>query len=311
MSAFDPSYTAENVDGIKVEPHSSRTPIETVEEILDELNGRNQLAPSSFKLYAGVARGFARYCEMGRGLNSLNDVTVDLVLEWLEAPKPNANSAPAMSTRRVRLSALRMLYECGWSMGLLPVDPTRHIRLPGRSGTSARPLTDDEIETCRVWAHEPRGSTHRGVVWALAEAGGSPRDIACVRIKDVDLGAGTVRFPRSTRNRERVLPFSDWGLKEVRTYLACAPKQESGYLVRFPSSDLDARASDAGMAMIAVLAQAGVSGGDVKPRSIIVWAARRYFAACGRIELVAARFGTRSLDAAAQLVGLEWASGGE
>lgn len=311
MSAFDPFYSGEDLDGLNLKPDSSRGPIETAEEVLDELHSRDQLAPSSFKLYKGVIRGFARYCEAGRGLTSLNDVSVDLVLEWLESPKPKASAAPAMSTRRVRLAALRSLYECGWSMGLLTVDPAHHIRLPGRSGTSARPLTDEEIEICRVWAHEPRGLTHRGVVWALAEAGGAPSDIARARIEDINLDEGTVRFPRTTRNRERILPLSEWGLREVRSYLAGSGEAGTGLLVRFASSNLDNRASDAGMAMIAVLAKAGVSGRDVKPRSIVAWAARRHFAECGRIEVVARRFGARTLDAAAQLVGLEWASGGE
>lgn len=305
MSQFQSDCVPEHAESASA---ADATPIAAVADILEELNGRGHLAPSSYKLYASVARDFARYCEVGHGLRSLSEVTVDLVLQWLEAPKPNASAPPAMSTRRVRLSALRMLYECGWSMGLLPTDPTRHIRLPGRSGTSARALTDEEIESCRAWAHDPTGQSHRGVVWALAEVGGSPSDIAGVCVEDLDLDGGAVCFRRSTRNYERTLPFSPWGIEEVRRYLSHREGPTTGLLVQFPSTSLETRASDAGMAMIAVLANAGISGTDVKPRSIVAWAARRVFLSCHRIDVVARRFGMRSLDAAAQLVGLDWRS---
>jgi integrase/recombinase XerC len=56
-----------------------------------------------------------------------------------------------------------------------------------------------------------------------------------------------------------------------------------------------------------VLTRAGLERSlGVRPASVAAWVGRRIFDETGRIDLVAARCGARSLDAAARLIGWDW-----
>ena len=61
---------------------------------------------------------------------------------------------PELTTRHARRTALRMLFRTLRELGYDVGDPSLDLRLPARSDTTARPLTDLEVTLCRA---SPRG----------------------------------------------------------------------------------------------------------------------------------------------------------
>ncbi len=173
-----------------------------------------------------------------------------------------------------------------------------------------RPLETEEVELCRSIAlADPRG--RRPVAWALCEATARTGELSPVRRCDVDLAQGRVRLPGTAHVDARWGVLTAWGTAQLER----PPRSPPG------------RSGDAGAAEPArrtrtfplasaqhvideVLTRAGLHHTDgVKPSSIAGWAGGRLFDETGRIDLVAARCGVRSLDSAARLIGWDWRLG--
>lgn len=225
--------------------------------------------------------------------------------------------APELTTRHARRTALRMFFRTLRDLGHNVGDPTLDLKLPPRTGTAARPLTDVEITLCRASARlGEAGSTslQRAVCWALGEATAVSSEISTVRVGDVDdrTAPRWVRLPGTRRYDPRLGELTDWGSRILARQLEllgerrCTPATLLTYRGAGVPGEAVAQAAVCN-ALGAVLTSAGLAAEpDVRPASVRNWAGRRLFEAGMPIEKVAVRLGVRSLDSAATDIGLEW-----
>lgn len=224
---------------------------------------------------------------------------------------------PELATMHARRTALRMMFralrDTGWPIG----DPTLDIRLPPRSSTPARPLTDGEVTLGRAASRlgQSGGATlQRAVAWALAEATAVTSEMTSVRVADLDdaVAPRWVTLPGTRRHDARLGALSDWGSVIVARQVAILTER------RHPSSTLllyrgrgapgqHVAQAAACNAIGAVLDAAGLTDEpDIRPGSVRNWSGRHLYDEGMPLEQVARRMGCRSLDAAAEDIAINW-----
>lgn len=224
---------------------------------------------------------------------------------------------PELTTRHTRRTTLRMLFRSLRELGYPVSDPTLDLRLPVRSLTTARPLTDAEVTLCRASTRLGEAGSltlQRAVCWALAEATAVTSEITAVRIADLDdpQQPRWVRLSGTRRHDPRLGELTDWGAAIVARQTAllrerrCSPATLLSYRGAATPGEAVAQAS-ACNAVGAVLALAGLAKEpDVRPASVRNWAGRQLYDGGMPIEHVARRLGARTLDSAAADIALTW-----
>src|SRR5207244_2687509 len=91
--------------------------------------------------------------------------------------------------------------------------PTLDLELPWRTPRPTRPLTDDEVELCRLYAD--CSSDRLPVVWALSESTARVSEIPAVRVIDVDLSNGLVFLPGTGKTVRRWAPMTEWAIAQL------------------------------------------------------------------------------------------------
>lgn len=251
-----------------------------------------------------------------QGVGRLQDVTAAHCAGFLDAYTRHG-TPPELATRHARRTALRMLFRTMREVDLAIGDPTLDLSLPARTSRVARPLTDAEVTLARVATRldvAGSGSLQRAVAWSLAEATAITSEISQVRLADLDNPTEPrwVDLPGTRRVDARLGELSDWGSAIVA--------RQAKYLTdrRLPASTLltyrgqgtpgqHVAQAAVSNAISAVLQQAGLTAeGDVRPGSVRNWAGRRLYDRGMPLEVVARRMGSRSLDAAAEDIALDW-----
>ena len=224
---------------------------------------------------------------------------------------------PELATRHSRRVALRMLFRALRELGATNLDPTLDLALPPRTSRVARPLTDPEVTLGRSAARlgiAGSGSLQRAVAWALAEATAVTSEVSTVRLCDLDNPQQPryVELPGTRRVDPRLGELSDWGAAVVgrQTQLLRDRGLSSNTLLTYRGNGAPGQhVAQAAVcnAIAAVLAAAGLADEpDVRPASVRNWAGRRLYDAGMPLERVATRLGSRSLDAAAEDIALDW-----
>jgi len=196
-------------------------------------------------------------------------------------------------------------------------DPTLDLSLPPRTSRAARPLSDEEVALGRAAARlgeAGSGSLQRAVAWALAEATAVTSEVSAIRIRDLDdpTAPRWVRLPGTRRVDARLGELSDWGSTMVarQTALFASRGLPASTLLTYRGSGVPGQhVAQAAVCNVitAVLTSSGLSDEpDVRPGSVRNWAGRRLYDAGLPLEKVAIRLGSRSLDAAAEDIALEW-----
>jgi integrase len=255
-----------------------------------------------------------------QGVTDLAQITPEHCRGFIEAATLKGQP-PELTTRHARRTALRMLFRTLRELGHDVGDPTLDLRLPPRSDTTARPLTDLEVALCRASSRlgEAGGrSLHRAVCWALGESTAVTSEISAVRVGDVDdrTAPRWVRLPGTRRHDPRLGELSQWGSVIVARQLEllgqrrCTPATPLVYKGQGVPGEPAAQSAVCN-AIGAVLELAGLAAEpDVRPASLRNWAGRRLFEAGMPIEQVARRMGTRTLDAVAADIALVWRAAG-
>lgn len=224
---------------------------------------------------------------------------------------------PEVSTMHARRTAVRMAFRTLRDLGYPVGDPTLDLEVTPRTSTAARPLTDVEVTLCRTSARLGEAgsvSLQRAVCWALGEATAVSSEISAVRVRDLDDPAAPrwVRLPGTRRHDARLGELTDWGAVIVARQCAVLAERRARtstlltYTGAAPPGEATAQAAVCN-ALGAVLKFAGLaSEPDVRPASLRNWAGRRLLDAGLPIDQVARRLGARTLDAAAEDVGLLW-----
>ena len=258
-------------------------------------------APTAQRVEPTIA-GFVTFLEAS-GIDDLEAITADCTSRFVRSRLPSGQPA-SLATQRNRRGALRALFKVARGAGLLVVDPTVDLDLPRTSSPTTRPLTDDEIESCRDVAWW--SSSRVAAAWALAEATARGGEIADVTTADIALDRSVVRLPGGARNDARIGELTDWAVRSLRRRL---PEVAAGAVAYSGSGRSNAGQVSTCRAISSVLVRAGLAGEpDVRPASVAGWAGRRVFERTGRVDDAARAMGVRSLDRAARLIGLDWSA---
>lgn len=214
---------------------------------------------------------------------------------------------PSINTMHLRLSAVRLVYRCLRALHVRMLDPTLEVRLPARtSGRRTRALTDEEELICRLTSEHTLTETRRPLAWALGQATATTTEQAAIVVSDVDLDGRRVWLHGSSKRTPRWGELTDWGLAVVSRAVRTSASVDSG-LVYGARWSTESGTASVCRAMSQVLGDAGYAmQSDVRPGSLTAWAGRRLFEQDPRIEVVALRLGLRSLDTAADTIGLDW-----
>jgi len=254
--------------------------------------------------FAATADRFFSFCRIGCGLASLDEVTPELVRAFVTAPLEDRNSTVA--TMHLRRSIVRFVFRAAREIGLVDHDPCVDLRLPARSGLSARPLIDDEIAVCRSYSLASLTNTRSPAAWALAEATARTAEIQHVRVRDLDLDRGRVWLHGSSRTLARWVPLTGWGVVQLERRVAALDGGDAPLVYAANGSDASGQASSC-IAVSDTLVRAGLGDEpDIRPVSVAAWAGRSLLDETGRIDMVARLLGVRSLDRAARIVAWDW-----
>jgi integrase/recombinase XerC len=304
-----------------VVPSTATDTLEALLERIDQVKvawvASGEFSPQTLARAGEMADRFARRIHR-QGLTDLTQVTAFHCQGFIDAAT-TAGPAPELTTRHARRTALRMIFRTLRDEGVDVGDPTMDLRLPPRSATTARPLTDAEITLGRASTRlgtAGSATLQRATVWALAEATAMTSEISTVRIEDVDDAQhpGWIRLPGTRHLAPRMGELSDWGARILTRQLrvlrdANAPKTTLLTYRGHGVPGQDKAQSATCNALGAVLDLAGLSDEpDVRPVSVRNWAGRALYEAGMPLERVATRMGYGSLDAAAAAIALDWRS---
>ena len=243
------------------------------------------------------------------GAVNLEDVTPSMVQDWLWASwrdRSGRHRPTAQSTARNRQWVARLAFEAAASMGA-PIDVEALIgeRIARPTDfVSARPLTVEESHRVRVFADAGPVASRRSLLVAFSYAGGSPTEIAGVRVADADTAEATVAFNGAAA---RYGPLDGWGVATVERYFRNHPPAAAADLLCVtPSTSPERAAHSVTVRLGHVLRDAGISGRPgVSARSIRLTTAHSVLQAEG-IEAAARFLGSPSLDSTAAALNHDW-----
>jgi integrase/recombinase XerC len=287
---------------------AAHRPSDWAEQVIEGLTS-DRPASSTLIHRTTRIRWFGSFLD-ARGVCDLDAVGHDTVRAFLDSRRA-FGAMPTPSEVHGRLASVRLLYKEARRLGLASSDPTLDIELPPRRPTSARPLTDGEVERGRSYAVQ-RTDLRPAVCWALAEATAWTSEMPLVRTSHLDLDLGTVHLPGGSARDPRVGRLTPWGIGQLRRRLERLDPDEGSDPVLMGEGrwdDPDEGRAAATMALDAVLRSARLKAHGVNPRSIPAWAGAVALTGGASIDEVAQMLGVRSLDQAAGIVGFQWRGG--
>lgn len=296
-------------------PGQGPTLAEQVEAALSAWETGGEFSEQTLLRTTETVQRFAKRL-VASGVHRAEDVTTNDCSGFIDAFTRHG-TPPELTTRHARRVAVRMLFRTWRELGYEVGDPTLDLELPARTSRAARPLTEAEVVLCRAAARLGAAggtSLQRAVCWALAEATAVTSEVSAIRLCDLDsLDAPRfVELPGTRRVDARVGELTDWGAVMVARQVALFRERSLPattlltYRGRGKPGQHVAQAAVCN-AIGAVLDGAGLSSEhDVRPASVRNWAGRRLYDAGMPLERVARRLGSRTLDAAAEDIALEW-----
>jgi len=283
----------------------------------EDMTARQELSEQTYDKFALLLRRFTRYLTL-RGVALLDQVDADLTEDFITARGRSRHghvSEAAAATQHLRCSVVRAAYRTMRELRLTTEDPTRDILLPGRSPGLLRPLSEDESIALRHHAGYFGRPTRHAAVAALALSGGHSGEIGHISIRDLDLEGTRVWMHGSSKTDARWCPLSPWALNALaeRARFVAAQQLRPEHIPAARLAVSNRHASDAALqarvcvALGDLLRRIGVEGDPgIRPASVTARIAVEVFEETGRIEDAALRLGLRSLDRAAEVIGLSW-----
>jgi site-specific recombinase XerD len=303
------------LDSVDPRTRAQDTPVQPAsllgqfEPLLRRVRESPELSPQSQAKFLDLLDRFHMFLAMGHDVGSLADVTKVHVQEFLSAPAADdLDSAPAAATVHLRRAAVRMLFRFAREAGLEVGDPTLDITVPVRTRRPFRPLTDEEVETCRRASLHTLNETRLPATWALAESTARTAELPFISVSDVSLPSGLVWIHGGSRTHPRRGVLTAWGIQQVgRRLERVRPAGSERTTIIYEGGRGGASGQASASAAIAwTLRRASLAGDPaVRPASVAAWAGRRLFDEGAPIEEVARRLGLRSLDRTATFIGLD------
>jgi len=225
-------------------------------------------------------------------------------------------SRPA--TEYSRRNILRTLFKTARALGLDDRDPTADIVLPPRVLGQTRTATLEEVERCQDAARFTLTETLLPCVLALFLAGQGTAEIPYTDPSHVHLDARRVWSHGGTKTVARWVPLDDWQAEMISRRIDwLAQRAQRGldqgthrtltYTPRRDGTPHHFRQASASNAVWNVMRRAGLSKvPDLGSKSLRQYVGQDIYDQTGSLAQVATRFGMVSLDAAADLIGLDW-----
>lgn len=255
----------------------------------------SDLSNSTLERFSGLIARFSSRL-VATGVMSLTTITDDDCEQFLWA-RTKRNSAPSIHSVHLRRSAIRSLFAVLVELGEDFTDPSQRVTLPSKRVRRARPLTDDEITLLRTVALGRRsGAVRATLAVALAEATATTGEIPQLRWCDLHVSDGTIDLPGAAPIRTRRADLSPWGLLILKSE---EPRHHSDeWIITRVAGYADGHSGQAATSnlLAKLLHAAGLTGEDVRPSSIRLWAGARVLGTAG-IEGAANALGLSSLDA--------------
>jgi hypothetical protein len=249
-------------------------------------------------------RRFVRWCNV-HGFDHITSIKRKEVESFIYSPTFAGGKAfrPGWSTIRNRRTYLRRVFRASRQIGYELFDPTVDVELVLERTTPSPICNDTDIDRLRTGAPLELFETSYAALLALAEAGSTNGEVRQVRVCDVNLDDGVVYLRGSARIDERVNPLTDWGMKVMRERISHLEGDD--YVV---VNSVGAQCSEAVISqMFRQISEYGhVGRSRLNINSVRGWRARCIYMECGQIQDAALFLGNRSLDATAELIGLEW-----
>jgi hypothetical protein len=279
------------------------SPVEFATAVATYLREEKSAVETTLDQVCPVVELFGSFVERSLGVPLIEAVEAWHAQAFTESRQTDGSPA-TYGTRRARRMALRMAFRAGRALGLVRGDPTLDVDIGEPNSVSARPLTNVEVDLGHSYALPSLRDLRRSIAWALAESTARTSEMGKVCARDVDVTYGRIWLPGSAAVEPRWGDLTEWGLSQVMRRLEVASDPCDSLIVwRTEPKNLRAASSQA---VIETLKAAGLHGPAVRPRSIVAWAGRSLLDVGAPIDEVARRLGVRSLDQAAELIGLDW-----
>lgn len=281
------------------------THVDAFEEIVVEyIRNTPDGEPLTRRYAVGHVKNFVKWCRQ----NDINDITeithedVDAFLNW-PTMKGGQAGIPASSTRRNRLAGLRRAFRALRNMGYVVPDPTIDVVAKLDRSVVANICDDADVEKLRDGAPIGLFESSNSALLALAEAGATNGEIKEIRVRDLDLRAHEVRLPGNARTDSRTNQLTEWGTEVLRQRILSL---DSDDLVVVNSIGTQVSESSISQMFQHIAAYGNVRRKQVNINSVRAWRARAIYTESGLIQDAALFLGSRSLDAAAAFIALEW-----
>ena len=231
------------------------------------------------------------------------------------------DGAPApsqQSTKHGRRHALRVLFKTARALGLDDCDPAADIALPVRTLGRSVTATAEQVQRCKDAARITLTETRHPALLGLFLAGQGTAELPYTTREDVHLDDRLVWSHGGTKATPRWVPLDDWQTEMIRRridWLDANPAATSALaarrtLVYAPTRDAvphHFRQAATANAIGTIMRRAGLSQiPGMGAKSLRQYVAHDVYVRTGSLAQVATRLGMASLDAAADLLGLDW-----
>jgi len=229
------------------------------------------------------------------------------------APAPSQSS-----TKHGRRHTLRVLFKTARALGLDDRDPAADIALPVRLLGRSVPATGEQVQRCKDASRTTLTETRSPCILALFLAGEGTAELPYATREDVHLDDRLVWAQGGTKATPRWVPLDDWQAEMVRRrieWLDSNPAKTPALaarrtLVYAPTKDgvpHHFRQAATANAIGQIMRRAGLSKvPGMGARSLRQYVAHEVYDRTGSLAQVATRLGMASLDAAADLIDLDW-----
>ena len=237
------------------------------------------------------------------GVSTIDEVTREHVESFVYLPTCRGRRAtsPQASTRRNRRAAIRNLYRALRGLGYEVGDPTLDVAaLLDRTANGFICVTEEIV---RLREAAPLGFLRSPLpsLLALAEAGATNTEIAHLTASNIN--GYEVELPGNLRVEARVNRLTVWGHEAIAERLEDL-EDDKEVLASSGLRQISNGAVSNGLRTIAEFA--GLRDRGITINSIRAWRAREILLERKSLEDAAKFLGSRSLDAAAAMIGYRW-----
>lgn len=177
-------------------------------------------SPKTLSHHDGSIRLFVAWCRQHDYPTDVQDLTADMVREWMTDQRDRALSDSTVATRLRSLKAFTAwLADEEW----IPKNPLKKIKMPREADTAKELLSPGEVDKLLTAcsSHQYRnGRRDYAIILALYSTGLRAAELLALRVADIDYGRGLITVRRGKGGKGRVVPLGSKVDRAIDRYLA-------------------------------------------------------------------------------------------